>query len=117
MLKLIMEHQDTIIFIIIKMTGTILTALTICGYLDSVSHWGWLLNTHIILFAIILLTVSLLGYSVYLIKMKRDSSSDATLLNHLYTVMAIINQASSILMFTLTIFDVLNLREVFKKKV
>ena len=107
MLELIIEHQDRIELFLIKLTGTALTALTICGYLDAVSNWGWLLNIHIILFAIILLMINLLGYSVYLIKMKRDSASDATLLNHLYTGMAIINQANSMVMFVMTIFDVL----------
>ena len=107
MLELIIEHQERIELFLIKLTGTALTALTICGYLDAVSNWGWLLNIHIILFAIILLVINLLGYSVYLIKMKRDSASDATLLNHLYTGMAIINQVNSMVMFIITLGDIL----------
>ena len=106
-----MEHQDGINLFIIKMTGTVLTALTICGYLDAVSNWDWLLNIHIILFSVILLLINLMGYSVYLIKMKRDSTSDATLLNHLYTGMAIMNQVNSILMFSMTMGDVLDLTD------
>ena len=106
-----MEHQDGINLFIIKLTGTVLTVLTICGYLDAVSNWDWLLNIHIILFSIILLLINLMGYSVYLIKMKRDSASDATLLNHLYTGMAVINQVNSILMFSMTLGDVLNLTD------
>ena len=85
MLEWITEHQDGINLFLIKLTGTALTVLTTFGYLDAVSNWSWLLNIHIIVFAIILLMINLLGYSVYLIKMKRDSASDATLLNHLYT--------------------------------
>ena len=111
MLELIIEHQERIELFLIKLTGTSLTVLTICGYLDAVSNWGWLLNIHVILFAIILLVINLLGYSVYLIKMKRDSASDATLLNHLYTGMAIINQVNSTVMFVLTIGDVLVLSD------
>ena len=107
---MIIEHQDRINLFLIKLIGSALTALTICGYLDAVSKWDWLLNIHIIVSAIILLMINLLGYSIYLIKMKRDSASDATLLNHLYTGMAIINQASSTTMFTMTIGDVLILR-------
>ena len=107
MLELKMEHQDRINLFLIKLTGTSLTALTICGYLDAVSNWGLLLNIHIILFAIILLMINLLGYSVYLIKMKRDSASDATLLNYLYTGMAIINQVNSTIMFIITLGDIL----------
>ena len=111
MLELIVEHQDGINLILIKITGTALTALTIVGYLDAVSNWGWLLNIHIVLFSVVLLMINLLGYSVYLIKMKRDSASDATLLNHLYTGLSIINQANSTLMFALTLGDVLVLSD------
>ena len=111
MLEWITEHQDGINLFLIKLTGTALTLLTIIGYLDAVSSWSWLLNIHIIVFAIILLMINLLGYSVYLIKMKRDSASDATLLNHLYTGMAIINQASSTTMFTLALGDILVLSD------
>ena len=107
MLEFIMETQDGINLFLIKLTGTALTVLTIFGYLDAVSNWGWLLNIHIIVFAIILLMINLLGYSVYLIKMKRDSASDATLLNHLYTGMAIINQVNSTVMFIITLGDIL----------
>lgn len=111
MLELIVEHQDRINLILIKITGTALTALTIGGYLDAVSNWSWLLNIHIVLFSVILLMINLLGYSVYLIKMKRDSASDATLLNHLYTGLSIINQANSTMMFALTLGDVLVLSD------
>ena len=111
MLELIVEHQDRINLILIKMTGSVLVALTVCGYLDAVSNWVWLLNIHIVLFSVILLMINLLGYSVYLIKMKRDSASDATLLNHLYTGMAVINQANSTMMFTLTMGDVMVLSD------
>ena len=38
--------------------------------------------------------------------MNRDSTSDATLLNQLYTVMAVINQVNSSLMFIMTIGSV-----------
>ena len=111
MLELILEHQDEINLILIKMTGTALTALTIGGYLDAVSHWEWLLDIHIVIFSVILLMINLLGYSVYLIKMKRDSASDATLLNHLYTGLSIINQANSTMMFALTLGDILVLSD------
>lgn len=111
MLEMILENQDRINVILIKMTGTALTALTIGGYLDAVSHWDWLLNIHIVIFSVILLMINLLGYSVYLIKMKRDSASDATLLNHLYTGLCIINQANSTMMFALTLGDVLVLND------
>ena len=107
MLELVIEHQDRINLFLIKLTGTALTTLTIFGYLDVVSNWDWLLKIHIFVSAIILLIVNLLGYSVYLIKMKRDSASDATLLNHLYTGMAIINQVNSTVMFIITLGDIL----------
>ena len=66
------DNQDKIDLIVIKMLGTILTALTIIGYFESVSKFDDLLNIHIIIVSIILLMITLTGYSVYIYAMMTD---------------------------------------------
>ena len=105
----ISDNRDRINLCMIKMTCLILTVLAIYGYLDSVSKFATLLNLHIIAMALLLLVVTLLGYSVYLYKMMTDSSSDATLLNYLYMVMAVKNQARCCILFCCIILEAFSL--------
>ena len=105
----ISDNRDRINLCMIKMTCLILTVLAIYGYLDSVSKFATLLNLHIIALALLLLVVTLLGYSVYLYKMMTDSSSDATLLNYLYMVMAVKNQVRCCILFCCIILEAFSL--------
>ena len=88
----ISDNMDQINLIVIKVSGTILTALAVIGYLDSVSKFDQLIKIHNILVAIILLMITLTGYSVYVYTMITDKAGDATLLNYLYMILAITNQ-------------------------
>ena len=100
-----MDNRDQINLFIIKILGTIFTALAVFGYLVSVSKFDFLLNIHIMVVAFILLIVTLTGYSVYVYRMMTDIAGDATLLNYLYTVLAITNQISISLMFCLVVLE------------
>ena len=105
------DNQDKIDLIAIKMLGTILTALTIIGYMESVSKFDHLLNVHIIVVAFILLMITLTGYSVYIYAMMTDITGDATLLNYLYLVLAITNQVRTFLIFFLVVFEILSSKQ------
>ena len=59
----ISEKMDEINLLMIKLLGTLLTVLTVIGYLDSVSRFEHLLNIHIIVFAIILLMITMKRFS------------------------------------------------------
>ena len=59
----ISDHIDQINLLMIKILGTILTALTVLGYIASVSKLDHLLNIHIIVVATILLMITLMGYT------------------------------------------------------
>ena len=48
----ISDNMDQINLIVIKVSGTILTALAVIGYLDSVSKFDQLIKIHNILVAI-----------------------------------------------------------------
>ena len=95
----ISDHGDQINLLTIKITGTLLTVLTVFGYVESVSKFDHLLNIHIIVVSIILLMITLTGYSVYVYTVMTDITGDATLLNHLYMVLAIIEQIRAALIF------------------
>ena len=101
----IMDNRDQINLFIIKILGTIFTALAVFGYLVSVSKFDYLLNIHIMVVAFILLIVTLTGYSVYVYKMMTDIAGDATLLNYLYMVLAISSQISTSLIFCRVLFE------------
>ena len=49
--------------------------------------------------SLLLCVISLLGYTVYHIQMRRDSTSQARLLNHLYSIFAYVSQAQSLTYF------------------
>ena len=55
----ISEKVDEINLLMIKLLGTLLTVLTVIGYLDSVSRFDHLLTIHIIVIAIILLMITM----------------------------------------------------------
>ena len=57
----ISDNRDQINLFMIKILGTILTALAIIGYLVSVSKFDHLLNIHIVVLAFILLIMTLTG--------------------------------------------------------
>ena len=101
----IRDNRDQINLFMIRILGTILTALAIIGYLVSVSKFDYLLNIHIMVVAFILLIVTLTGYSVYVYKMMTDIAGDATLLNYLYMVLAISSQISTSLIFCRVLFE------------
>ena len=49
--------------------------------------------------SLLLCVISLLGYTVYHIQMMRDSTSQARILNHLYSIFAYVSQAQSLTYF------------------
>ena len=107
----ISDHGDQINLLKIKITGTLLTVLTVFGYVESVSKFDHLLNIHIIVVSIILLMITLTGYSVYVYTVMTDITGDATLLNHLYMVLAIIEQIRAALIFYMVIAETLSMTE------
>ena len=106
---LISDHRDQINLLTIKITLTLLTALTVIGYVDSVSKFDHLLNIHIIVVSTILLMITLTGYSVYIYTVMTDITGDATLLNYLYMVLAITNQIRASIIFSLVIAETLSM--------
>ena len=107
----ISEHGDQINLLTIKISGTLLTALTVIGYVDSVSKFDDLLSIHIIVVSTILLVITLLGYSVYVYAVMTDNTGDATLLNYLYMVLAITKQIRALQIFYLVIAETLSMTE------
>ena len=107
----ISDHGDQINLLTIKICGTLLTALTVFGYVESVSKFDHLLNIHIIIVAIILLMITLTGYSVYVYTMMTDNTGDATLLNYLYMVLAITKQIRTLQIFFMVIVETLSMIE------
>ena len=103
--------RDQINIFMIQILGTILTALATIGYLVSVSKYDHLLNIHIMVVAFILLIVTLTGYSVYVYKMMTDIAGDATLLNHLYMILAMTSQIRASLTFCSVVFETISLKE------
>ena len=101
----ISDNRDQINLFMIKILGTILTALAIIGYLVSVSKFDHLLNIHIVVLAFILLIMTLTGYSVYVYKMMTDIAGDATLLNHLYMILAVSCQITTSLIFCRVVLE------------
>ena len=99
------DNRDQINLYMVKILGTILTALAIIGYLDSVSKFDHHLTIHHLVVAFIFLMITLTGYSVYIYAMMTDITGDATLLNYLYLVLAITNQVRTFLIFFLVVFE------------
>ena len=83
---------------VIKTLGATLTMLTLCGYFSAVSMIESYLNGHIMAFAVILLAITILGYLVFHVKVKTDSSSDATLFNLFSTILAFTSEVRSCLL-------------------
>ena len=73
--------QVDVNLLVIKTLGAILTMLTLCGYLIAVSKIESYFDSHIMAFSVILLAMTILGYFVFHIKVRADSSSDAMLFN------------------------------------
>ena len=65
----ISEKIDEINLFMIKLLGTILTVLTVIGYLESVSRFDHLLDIHIIVVAILFLVITMTGFSVYVYRL------------------------------------------------
>ena len=95
------DKKEDIDLLVIKALGAALTILTFCGYLHAVSRIDLLLNVHIMAFAAILLTITILAYFVFHVKVRTDTSSDATLLNLFSTIMAFTSEARSCLLVIL----------------
>ena len=90
--------QVDINLLVIKTLGAALTMLALCGYFSAVSMIESYLNGHIMAFAVILLAITILGYLVFHVKVKTDSSSDATLFNLFSTILAFTSEARSCLL-------------------
>ena len=95
------DKKEDIDLLVIKALGAALTILTFCGYLHAVSRIDLLLNVHIMAFAAILLATTILGYFVFHVKVRTDSSSDATLFNLFSTIIAFTSEARSCLLVLL----------------
>ena len=65
----ISEKIDEINLLMIKILGTLLTVLTVIGYLESVSRFDHLLDIHIIVVAILFLVITMTGFSVYVYRL------------------------------------------------
>ena len=52
-----------------------------------------------VVMSLLLCVISLLGYTVYHIQMRRDSTNQARILNHLYSIFAYVSQAQSLTYF------------------
>ena len=89
--------QVDINLLVIKTLGAALTMLALCGYFSAVS----MVNGHIMAFAVILLAITILGYLVFHVKVKTDSSSDATLFNLFSTILAFTSEVRSCLLVLL----------------
>ena len=103
----ISDNRDQINLIVIKVSGTILTAIAVIGYLDSVSKFDLLVKIHNILVAVMLLMITLTGYSVYVYTMMTDIAGDATLLNYLYMILAITNKVRTSFLFYWVVHETL----------
>ena len=101
----ISDNRGQINLFMIKILGSFLTALAVIGYLVSVSKFDHVLNIHIMVLAFILLIVTLTGYSVYVYKMMTDIAGDATLLNHLFMILAISCQITTSLIFCRVVLE------------
>ena len=100
-IRCLFDKKDDIDLLVIKALGAALTILTFCGYLHAVSKIELLLNVHIMAFAAILVTITILAYFVFHVKVRTDSSSDATLFNLFSTIMAFTSEARSCLLVLL----------------
>ena len=95
------DKKDDTDLLVIKALCAALTILTFCGYLHAVSKIELLLNVHIMAFTAILLTITILGYFVFHVKVRTDTSSDATLFNLFSTIIAFTSEARSCLLVLL----------------
>ena len=86
---------------VIKALCVTLTILTVCGYMDAVSDIEFLFNVHIMSFALILLTITTLGFCVFHIRLRTHNSSDATLFNHFLAVIALASETRACLLVVL----------------
>ena len=97
----VIKQADDINLFIIKALGATLTMITLCGYIFAVSKIESYLNGHIMALAVILLAITILGYLVFHVKVRTDSSSDATLFNLFSTILAFTSEARSCLLVLL----------------
>ena len=95
------DKKDDTDLLVIKALCAALTILTFCGYLHAVSKIELLLNVHIMAFTAILLTITILGYFVFHVKVRTDTSSDATLFNLFSAIIAFTSEARSCLLVLL----------------
>ena len=99
------DLKDKLNYLIMKFLFVLLNILAIFGFLDSLRPFEKVCNVLVILFSSIVLIINVVGFSVFETKMMTDKTSDMSLLNHLYTMMSIIGQIRSILMFILVIIS------------
>ena len=65
--------------------------------------------------SLVLCIISVLGYTVYHIQMRKDSAQQARILNHLYSIFAYVSQAQSLTYFANVLFNHLRPEDLFLK--
>ena len=65
--------------------------------------------------SLFLCIISVLGYTVYHIQMRKDSAQQARILNHLYSIFAYVSQAQSLTYFANVLFNHLRPEDLFLK--
>ena len=97
------DMRDKVNLFVMKFLFVLLNAMAILGFLDSLRQFESVCKILVVICSCVVLIINVVGFSVFEIKMLTDKTSDASLLNHLYTMMAVIDQIRSILMFILVI--------------
>ena len=102
---MMVDLRDEVNYYIFKILFVILNTLVVLGFIDSLHQFENAYKIFFILCSCVVLIINVAGFSVFEIKMLTDKTSDASLLNHLFTMMSIIDQIRSILMFILIVIE------------
>ena len=102
---MMVDLRDEVNYYIFKILFVILNTLVVLGFIDSLHQFDNAYKIFFILCSCVVLIINVAGFSVFEIKMLTDKTSDASLLNHLFTMMSIIDQIRSILMFILIVIE------------
>ena len=89
------DLRDEVNYYIFKILFVILNTLVVLGFIDSLHQFENAYKIFFILCSCVVLIINVAGFSVFEIKMLTDKTSDASLLNHLFTMMSIIDQIRS----------------------
>ena len=99
------DLRDKVNYYVFKVLFFLLNTLAVLGFIDSLRQFEYVYKILFILCSCVVLIINVAGFSVFEIKMLTDKSSDVSLLNHLFTMMSIIDQIRSILMFILIVIE------------